>query len=115
MSEHTPGPWRHDKARSMGGAPVVTGDTCWLGNVRVVAKVIYHNGSEDPEVEANAALIAAAPDLLEALEKIVEYIEDKKHIYFTNTECGNALGHVRSVAKVSIAKAKGKGQHHVST
>ncbi len=70
MSEtkHTPGPWANDPDRGSahGAAPVIVAASCWRGDRREVAKVLYHAGSEDPEVLANARLIAAAPDLLAA-------------------------------------------------
>jgi len=59
----TPGPWLDDRARGSrhGAAPVIVADKCWRGNqTREVAKVLFHGGSEDPEVQANAALIVAA-------------------------------------------------------
>ncbi len=62
--KHTPGPWGINP-QSIGGAPEITAPTSWIG-VRRIAKVLYEGGSEDPEVHANAQLIKAAPDLLEA-------------------------------------------------
>jgi hypothetical protein len=41
---------------------------------RRIAKPLYHMGSEDPEVEANSYLIAAAPDMYEALQAAKEYL-----------------------------------------
>lgn len=61
MSKHTPGPW--EKRFHYSGAPIIVTDE------RQVAKVLYHGGSEDNEVHANAKLIAAAPDMYEALEQ----------------------------------------------
>lgn len=68
MSEtkHTPGPWKADKA-AIGEYWQVWGDC------RVVAEV-YGTSDIDPSWAvrpgANARLIAAAPDLLDALQKI---------------------------------------------
>ncbi len=62
--EHTPGPWTQKRERKI-GAPIV------YGNDHEIAQVRYWLGSEDVcEVEANARLIAAAPDLLAALESL---------------------------------------------
>ena len=66
MSKHTPGPWEvayQDK----NGQSVVKGEhievaTCWHHCV----------GSIEKEMHANARLIAAAPELLEALKEIVD-------------------------------------------
>ena len=57
---YTPRPWR------IGGKH----DPCHIfGNDHLVAQALYWSGSENAgEVEANARLIVAAPDLLEALK-----------------------------------------------
>ena len=64
---HTPRPWKVKKFSN--AAPVIVGEG-WMG-ARRIAKVLYEGGSEDPEVHANAVLIAAAPDMLEALKAII--------------------------------------------
>lgn len=87
MSEtkHTPGPWRNDPAKgsAVGAAPVIVADTCWRGTTREIAKVLFHGGSEDPEVQANARRIVACvnaceginpkavPDLLAACKEVL--------------------------------------------
>jgi len=62
---HTPGPWKVDKVTRYIGAPEIVSDR------RRIAKVLYHGGSEDHEVDDNAAYIVQAcnayPALLEAL------------------------------------------------
>jgi hypothetical protein len=67
MSAHTPGPWATDYL-DRNGQRVVRGEhieicTCWHHSV----------GSIEREMEANARLIAAAPDLLAALKTIDAY------------------------------------------
>ena len=59
MSEHTPGPWK------VVGLSVISDSG------------IICNPPSGPidELEANARLIAAAPDMLEALEMSVRYLE----------------------------------------
>ena len=62
MATHTPGPWQLHNAQYP-AQPAVrarTGD--------LVAKL--NNGLSDPLVQANARLIAAAPDLLAALKEV---------------------------------------------
>lgn len=85
MSEekHTPGPWFAD-----GG--------------KVYESQDYHEicsfwSNAFPVWEANARLIAAAPDLLEALEECVKWLE-------TSAEGENAT----RMAFSAISKAKGK-------
>ena len=58
-------------------------------------------GNED-ENNANAHLIAAAPDLLEALEDIVKQFE--KTIFMTGPDLADSI---RVFGKQAIAKARG--------
>ena len=71
-AKHTPGPW---KAESAAGQHDTAG---WmvLGRSRLVASV--SNLWED--AEANARLIAAAPELLEALKNIVDWFDVKRDL-----------------------------------
>ena len=84
MSKHTPGPWIAD------GAQIFTSDT----------NVAQANGYRiDREtVAANARLIAAAPELLEALQKIAGNTYD---------EWTNGADAAR-IARAAIAKATGE-------
>ena len=83
MSNHTPGPW------------YVGGDMVWSfdddGEIAVVIRV----HERDQEFEANSRLIAAAPDLLEALEDLLGWQS-------------TAPDSVKNAARQTIAKAKGK-------
>ena len=103
-TKFTDGEWAIDKALTDGGAPIIVSDTCWLGNKRVIATVMYHNGSEDPEVIANAQLIAAAPDMYEALkyaEAFCEAVEQGLVAIATRDM-------VRDIIKEALAKVEGK-------
>ena len=89
--KHTPGPWRINTRLSRNGAPVISGDG------RDIAKALYHMGSEDPEVDANARLIAAAPELLAALETALAWL---------NTFDANGLMKIGGVElKITVAEA----------
>ena len=70
MNKHTPAPWRLDH-KSLYSAPIIFSDT------RNIAKVLYHGGSEDQEVIANAHLIAAAPELLAATTRMLNWLEGR--------------------------------------
>ena len=100
MSKHTPGPWEangyHIRQR-------VTG-------TRSIAEVAYTGPHHTPPHEypkscrlvdeANARLIAAAPDLLEALEAIMG-----SDLFEWN---GSAAFWLQDKVKAAIAKAKGE-------
>lgn len=92
MSEekHTPGPWRVGK-----GGPNMC-PTVGTEKGLMVAMVAY--GDSHP-TQANARLIAAAPDLLEALENLTIAIG-----------MGWDLDGVLEVSRAAIAKAKGDQQ-----
>jgi hypothetical protein len=66
MNKHTPGPWSSRGRAIRGPHPKDP-----AGRARIVAKAIWDNGTYVDEAEANARLIAAAPELLEALEDLV--------------------------------------------
>lgn len=82
MSKHTPGPWHIDDA-SYG--QIVCSRTSDVAVVRNTGGLPHHG---------NARLIAAAPELLEAL-KAVLLIADRKHDAF-------------DAARAAITKAEGR-------
>lgn len=69
MSGHTPGPWHAREWSCHGPTTVGIGD---LSNFQLVAEC---SGSpfSDPVTDANASLIAAAPELLDAAKRLMEY------------------------------------------
>ncbi len=73
-AKHTPGPW------SLGKAHETAQNHAVCKGARVLARVVgsgYPIGiGASPESEANARLIAAAPDLLEAAREAIEDISD---------------------------------------
>jgi hypothetical protein len=62
MSKHTPGPWTQDK---YGDVTDASGQTIRVEGVALT-------GRSTEESRANARLIAAAPELLEALQAMVK-------------------------------------------
>lgn len=84
MKQHTPGPWaildRSENSRTLthvtNGAHIV----CTLGTTRT-------DGS--PNHSANARLIAAAPDLLDAVQAIVDAFGDQDSLLID--QCKAAL------------------------
>jgi len=94
-TKHTPGPWRIGaKFQSV----VSDGPTGWDDDGSVAA---YggHMVCESAKLEANARLIAAAPDLLDALENLTIAVG-----------MGWDLEGVCEVARAAIAKATGSQQ-----
>lgn len=83
MSQHTPGPW------SVIGSGAGQTQVCGRRNGQIceIASYLYDetNEPELDELEANARLIAAAPELLEALKELQSQIQQhfkldvKKH------------------------------------
>ncbi len=102
MSEikHTPGPWvcYHDgpSVESHKNWHIITNDK----KTRVIANV--HIEPWNPMDQANAILIAAAPDMLEALQDLVQTLTRNMHTPLVK-KCGGPLGR----AIEAIAKATG--------
>ena len=98
---HTPGPWIVEKTRIGRRGPITL--------VMVVAEeggmpgLIVNQGPIEPRDIANARLIAAAPDLLEALKSVVYVSADGKAFGFHNLDTKTA-----QTAAAAIAKAEGK-------
>lgn len=63
VMSHTPGPWRHEPYENVYQSAVI-------GGLHQIALVHY-----DDFEQSNARLIAAAPELLEALENFIETVE----------------------------------------
>lgn len=94
ISKHTPGPWTLDDRGykyivSKSGNGYITRDVCRLDGSTMAALA----------QEANARLIAAAPELLEALELLVD------NPYRDGIESDERL---RRIGRAAIAKAKGE-------
>lgn len=99
MSKHTPGPWQFYTEPQPNGCPIV-GD----GRGLMVAMLAHsiHYQDQKSEALANARLIAAAPDLLEALAVMTDLCAIKY---------GNLDAEVWSEikkARAAIAKATGQ-------
>ena len=100
QGKHTPGPWKiaeEDVTANLNG---------WRRNFILVHSTVYNHGQTalvpngmDERGEANASLIAAAPELLEALRNCVDGL-------------GCQPGYVNTLAltraQAAIAKAEGR-------
>ena len=91
--KHTPGPWRV-------WTPPPNGEQC-IGDSKGLMVAVATTGITFNETLANARLIAAAPDLLEALQAIIESVDRNGAAILTELE---------SAARAAIAKAQGEQQ-----
>jgi hypothetical protein len=101
MSKHTPGDWVIDQTPER-ALSIFDSDSCGI----LIAEIA--GDADHPEVEANARLIAAAPELLEALRAVVKSHDD------VNFAASGALGYDLpqpdedspiGLARAAIAKA----------
>ncbi len=75
MNKHTPGPWvvgEPNKGPVAGTVPVHTADYMESYRAGQLVCSVYGTAAFS---DANARLIAAAPDLLDALQKLVGYLD----------------------------------------
>lgn len=103
MSAHTPGPW----APHFEDAYYVTGPD--LGRVAMMMNLKGAHGlggrRSGNEAAANARLIAAAPDLLEALQALVDDMSERFDLTSTSTNPG--IKSTIADGRAAIAKATG--------
>ena len=100
---HTPGPWTVESCRNEDGSPFlsISGQGpfgAWLADIQPASVNGKPLGVTQRD-EANARLIAAAPDLLSALIGMMNRYGDKTEHPF----CDSSIS-----ARAAIAKAKGE-------
>ena len=108
MAEHSPGPWHvvheptlstfHIRVQDLDAAPV--------------ASLFYSSGGSRPQlsrelIDANARLIAAAPDMLEALHDVLRYCVTPSGLPDKNKGRTPEQDAAMAKAKAAIAKAEG--------
>ena len=98
MTDHTPGPWHVIEAcyEAYRGSHSID-------SVDVRVAKVARNGVDDVEGEANARLIAAAPDLLEALYLLVVDVR----VAEVDKDGGMRFSERIRHAEAAIAKATG--------
>lgn len=112
MSKHTPGPWKL-QVRENHTSDVYVDDECAIGDRHLIAMVIteWMNKNATAEDLANARLIAAAPELLNAAKlahlQIVKLAE-RSFAESVDTEEWIAKNDAVNLLKAAIAKAEGK-------
>jgi hypothetical protein len=98
MSNHTPGPWKQFGQSQDRYLAVI--DSIPDRKDRVVANCICHVALTNKDAKANAQLIAAAPELLEALDSLVSACD------LPGDHCEVEQALPRAIA--AIKKAKGE-------
>jgi len=93
MTDHTPGPW-HARAAIRANEFIITSQS---GGYAPLAKVKGDKRSTLADAEANARLMAAAPDLLDALLEML--------IACPDLEKDNAIVKAVDMATAAIGKA----------
>ena len=100
-TKHTPAPWSVDtNTNDLREAETIRGGD----GVRIAATYKIHEHRDDKtkayyEARANSRLIAAAPELLEALRELVAY---------HGSDVDNGLDELLTAARAAIAKATGQ-------
>ena len=107
MSGHTPGPWYFRKLEA-GGCHICSDQVMDPSGPTVIGAAYIDGGCIGDEMEANARLIAAAPDLLEALEWLAyeagQYADGAEDSHYLAREMAN----FETKARKAIAKATEK-------
>jgi hypothetical protein len=101
---HTPGPWsrtpgerfRHDSSAGVKGP----------NGLYVATALDFNRLDREDEVEANANLIAAAPDLLEACEWLASWIDNEHPIWDLPDDI--EICQLRQRLEEALAKARGE-------
>ena len=111
MSKHTPGPWFAQDTRLVGGQVAVVGPNHDRKAGEQGVMVVAHVNGRSGEQGANARLIAAAPDLLAALQLVL--VADS----ISPGDCYNpdgspnklwgSIDEAKAAARAAIAKATG--------
>jgi hypothetical protein len=96
-AKHTQGPWGYRRAFS-------NGEPCGM----VITPMGYDlNTSNEEENEANARLIAAAPELLAALQELIR-MQVKGHDLIDRMQFSPEGRRISDLSLFAIAKAKGE-------
>jgi hypothetical protein len=103
MSKHTPGPWTWQEGDGNEMPKLIAGDkeVCNFGD-----DTTYYPSEGEPPNDADASLIAAAPELLEALEwcadTLAVFVDDG------TAALDSVIGKNLTAARAAIAKARGE-------
>lgn len=101
--QHTPGPWHTDGSSVYWRSPSD-------GNNWLIAQLVEPPVRPSDEVEANARLIAAAPDLLAGCQALIELFDyyRSQGVFGERTAYNPHMSHKFDIARGAIAKAEGR-------
>lgn len=99
MSKHTPGPWK--ASRSFGENKTARFLVSAIDSNKTLENGYFAACVAVCDIEANARLIAAAPELLEALKILLEEFKRVQTIGLCQT-------HAKGLAIDALAKAEGR-------
>ena len=114
-TKHTPGPWK--RQTGINAAFPELPEIIQIvherddGGARYVCDLMPHVYETTPdglreELDANARLIAAAPEMLEALEQILDALEHED----SGKEPDEATDPMLGIARAALRKARGEGE-----
>ena len=112
-AKHTPGPWMLTEGNRFDKEMVITTQYRLDASIGCICEMdVYFTGLIGIEQEANARLIAAAPELLEALQNMMAIVDDAPKgvaSYYANGEDAPWSDFDREItaARAAIAKATG--------
>ena len=112
MAEHTPGPWTRDAERD-GRMRDESAAVRGPDGLFIAAAFDFNRTDRDAEVEANARLIAAAPELLAACLAYQDWTDASERAAFDNSMANldaesDASDRFENLREAAIAKALGK-------
>lgn len=116
MNKHTPGPWQAPTWPACTNLQIGSDDYPFMHQVGFVdgqSAIAVAYGDGQCEAESNARLIAAAPELLEALRNLLAYADAYSDSMMVHGRGAEQLGNgadavsVSGMARAAIAKATG--------
>ena len=111
MAEHTPGPWSVGDKPGVWVGPVITANSGKKGIAFVVGQTDsgwlggYETSAGEDRTNANARLIASAPDLLAALKLCKQALKNYIDSGYDEEEDQEAY----AAAMAALSKAEGRG------
>lgn len=119
VAAHTPGPWKAQRdIRHQLNTGTLTDDSpkAWAvygqsKRVACISETLGVDWDKDTQAEANAHLIAAAPELLAALEYVASVLNmtDPEHEDFADSGADTVQALCEGEARIRAAIAKAKG------